>query len=57
MYLSVPSLGKPQIIGKLIRLDLFLLQDTAGSTTKIEEIEYSLDSGKNNPNTWENHQK
>ena len=43
--------GKPQIIGKFIRLDLFLLQDTAGSTANFEYIDYSQDSGKNNPNT------
>ena len=36
--------GKSQIIGKFIRLGLFLLQDTAGSTATITEyIEYSLD--------------
>ena len=39
-------LGKPRIIGKFIRLDLFFLQDTAGSTANIEYIEYSLDSGR-----------
>ena len=38
--------GKPQIIGKFIRLGLFLLQDTAGSTANFEYIEYSWDSGR-----------
>ena len=46
-------LGKSRIIGKFIRLGLFLLQDTAGSTAIVEYIEYLLDSGSNNPNTWE----
>ena len=39
-------LGKSGIIGKFIRLGLFLLQDTAGSVATIEYIEYSLDSGR-----------
>ena len=39
-------LGKPRIFRKFIRLDLFLLQDTAGSAATIEYIEYSLDSGR-----------
>ena len=38
--------GKPPIIGKFIRLDLFLLQDTAGSTADLEYIDYLLDSGR-----------
>ena len=38
--------GKPQIIGKFIRLDLFLLQDRAGSTANTEYIEYLLDLGR-----------
>ena len=44
----VHSLGKilnTQFL-KFIRLDLFLLQDTAGSTAIVQEYpEYSLDSG------------
>ena len=47
-------LGKSRIIGKFIRLGLFLLQDTAGSAATVEYIEYSLDLGRNNPNTQEN---
>ena len=39
-------LGKPRILGKFIRLDLFLLQDTAGSAATGEYIEYSIDSGR-----------
>ena len=46
-------LEKFQIIGKFIRLGLFPLQDTAGSTAIVEYIRYLLDSGRNNPNTWE----
>ena len=38
--------GKSRIIGKFIRLDLFLLQDTAGSAAAGEYIEYSMDSGR-----------
>ena len=55
MYIG---LGKSQILGKFIRLGLFLLQDTAGSTAIVEYTEYSLDSGidldkvGNNLNTW-----
>ena len=40
--LTCSLLGKLQIIGKFIRLDLFFLQDTAGSAPTIEYIEYSL---------------
>ena len=39
-------LGEPRIIGKFIRLDLFLLQDTAGSSANIEYIKYSWDLGR-----------
>ena len=39
-------LGKPRIIGKFIRLDLFLLQDTAGSTANVEYVEYLQDLGR-----------
>ena len=45
MYFSISSLGKTQIIRKFIRLDLFFLQDTAGSTANTEYTDYSLDSG------------
>ena len=38
--------GKSQIIGKFIRLGLFLLQDTAGSAATIEYIDYLLDLGR-----------
>ena len=44
--LKCSPLGKPQIIGKFIRLDLFFLQDTAGSAATIEYIEYLLDMGR-----------
>ena len=37
-------LGKTQIIRKFIRLDLFFLQDTAGSTANTEYIDYLMDS-------------
>ena len=56
-------LGKTQIIGKFIRLGLFLLQDTTGSTAIIEYIKYLLDSviglneEGNNSNTQEIHPK
>ena len=50
-------LGKPQIIGKFIRLGLFLLQDTAGSTAIVKYIEYSSDLERNNLNTQEIHPK
>ena len=36
-------LGIPRIIGKFIRLVLFFLQDTAGSTANTEYFDYSLD--------------
>ena len=36
--------GKSQIIRKFIRLGLFFIQDTAGSSATIKYIEYSLDS-------------
>ena len=39
-------LRKPRIIGKFIRLGLFLLQDTAGSAATVEYIEYLLDLGR-----------
>ena len=39
-------LGKSQIIGKFIRLGLFLLQNTAESAATIEYIKYLLDSGR-----------
>ena len=46
--LKYSFLGKPQIIGKFIRLDLFFLQDIAESAATIKYIEYSLDSGRTN---------
>ena len=43
MYFSISSWEKTQIIRKFIRLDLFFLQDTAGSTANTEYIDYSMD--------------
>ena len=57
MYLSVPSQENSEYSGNSLDWIYFFLQDTAGSAAASKYIEYSLDAGKNNPNTWENHQK
>ena len=57
MYIYVHLIGKIPNNWEFIRLGLFLLQDTAGSVASLEYIKYSLDLGKNNPNTQESCQK
>ena len=41
--ISAFLLGITQIIGKFIRLDLFFLHDTEGSTANTKYIDYSMD--------------